>query len=155
MNKKLTKTALKTLCISFAFTLWACDPAVDYPVDPTMQQIAAHEWKVKDIKVTGTDGADSLINLPCHITGAHIFFSLNYQFSFADSTVGGCDSTIFPYDAGVWGLKISRDSLLFQGQKKRFTAMKLMTVNSDSLQLSFFDSAALPAPIRKTITLIK
>lgn len=154
MNKKWTKPAFKVLITYCALSLGACKTETDYPVDPTMQLIAAHEWKIKDIKVPGSTGADSIISKTCHTAGAHIFFSLNYQFSFADSTTGGCDSTIFPYDKGIWGLKIARDSLLFEGKVSK-RAMKLVMVNNDSMQLRYLDSTVVSSPIRKTITFIK
>lgn len=154
MNKKGIAYTLQTLLAVCLIAFNGCSTKTeDYPADPTLQLIAAHEWKIKDIKVPSHAGGDSIISQNCHVTGAHIFFSLNYQFSFADSIAGGCDSTVFPYDKGVWGLKITRDSLLFSGTKNKFLyGMRLLKVNNDSLQLRYLDSAV---SVVKTLTLIK
>lgn len=154
MNAKRISGTLKLLLAGGFTILNACSTKTeDYPVDPTLQLIAAHEWRIKDIKVPAYNGGDSVISKTCHITGAHIFFSLNNQYTFADSTAGACDSTIFPYDKGAWGLKIARDSLLFAGTKNKFLyGMRLLKINNDSLQLRYLDSTML---VVKTLTLVK
>lgn len=154
MNRKTITYTLTTLLMGALAGLNACSTKTeDYPVDPTLQLIAAHEWKIKDIKVPAYNGGDSVISKNCHINGAHIFFSLNNQYSFEDSTFGGCDTTVFPYDKGVWGLKIARDSMLFAGTKNKFMyGMKLLMVNNDSLRLRYLDSTAF---VVKTLTLVK
>ncbi|BAV07642.1 hypothetical protein FLA_3668 [Filimonas lacunae] len=100
---------------------------------------------------------DSIISKQCHTTGAVIKFGLSGTdgvFSFADSTAGSCDSTIFPYDYGYWGLRLAKDSLVFKGKKTEYRSMRLVSISKDSLLVNYADSASVPH-IVKTITFIK
>lgn len=162
MNRKYLKAAIPALLIATGVSMLACskEKSDTYGATNTnsiTELITAHAWRIKDIKVVNPyTSRDSSVIKACHTTGARIGFGITggyYTYAFIDSSAGGCDSTIFPYDTGLWGLNSAGDSVLLRGTRASY-AMKLQYAGTDSLMLTYNDSIS-QIPFKKTITFIK
>lgn len=142
--------------------------APSYQLKPKEGLLIVKPWKISQITIPqyGNSGPDSSILKGCHTQAEILFYGPASNgvgtFAFNDKA-GGCDSNAFHYGQGYWALNNTQDSLITQlvhpngqggyiGDKVRI--MKILALDSTSLQVRFLDSMKENSNILKTITFI-
>lgn len=141
------------LAAAFVFFLAACNKSVNGPdLTPQQKSLTSRIWKLNSLTVPQKSDPlkDSSIIQPC-ADSALLAFDIYGAFQFADGSKNGCDSTIVPYDKGMWSISKDSDSLVLKG--KRNFAWKLEKLNDTIIVASFRDSTSPSNNWLKKITL--
>ncbi|MEO6838911.1 MAG: hypothetical protein ABI185_11035 [Ginsengibacter sp.] len=131
----------------------ACKKTVNGPtLTPLQKALTGRVWRLQSLTVPqkSDPSKDSSIIQPC-ADSALLAFDVYGSFQLADRSKNGCDSTVVPYDQGIWGISSDSDSLLLKG--KRTFKWKLEKLNDTIIIATFRDSIS---PIKnwlKKITL--
>ena len=129
----------------------ACKKTDNGPVlTPQEKALTNKIWKLQSLTVPRTSDPtkDSSITKSCS-DSALMAFDIFSNFQLADATKA-CDSTIVPYDKGIWTFSANSDTLLLKG--KRIFVWKLETLNDTILKATFRDSISPSKNWLKTIT---
>lgn len=145
------KNSLLFLGILSLIFFAACKKTDNGPVlTPQQKALTSKIWKLQSLTVPQVSDPtkDSSIAKSCS-DSALIAFDVFGNFQLADATKS-CDSSIVPYDKGVWALSMANDSLLLKG--KRTFIWKIKTLNDSLFKATFRDSIAPDKNWVKTIT---
>lgn len=150
MKNKKSIFSLAIVCV-FAFA--ACKKNDNGPsLTPSQKALTGRIWQLKSLTVPqiSDPSKDSSIIQPC-ADSALLAFDVYGSFQFADKSKNGCDSTLVPYDKGVWAISSDSDSLLLKG--KRTFKWKLEKLNDTIITATFRDSISPTKNWLKKITL--
>ena len=147
INKK-SLLSLGILCMIF---LAACKKTDNWPVlTPQERALTNRIWRLQSLTVPKVSDPtkDSSITKSCS-DSALIAFDIYNNFQLADATKS-CDSTIVPYDRGIWSFSTTSDSLILKG--KRNFVWKIQNLNDTLFKATFRDSISPDKNWLKTIT---
>ena len=141
-----------TLGLATLVLFVACKKTDNGPILTPQQTILTSKiWKLQSLTVASRNdpSTDSSITKACS-DSALMAFDVYGDFQLADPTKS-CDSSIVPFDRGVWMISSDSDSLMLQGQRTFF--WKIDVLSDTLLQASFRDSISPTDNWLKKITL--
>lgn len=147
----INKKTLLSLGILFTIVFAACKKTDNGPVlTPQEKALTNKIWQLQSLTVPQVNDPtkDSSITTSC-ADSALMAFDIFNNFQLADATKH-CDTSIVPYDKGIWQLSSDNDSLVLKG--KRTFVWKIEKLQDTILKATFRDSISPDKNWLKTIT---
>lgn len=147
-----TNYPLIALCFGLLLFMVACKKENSNPLTPK-EQLLAQSWNIDSLsmKKISESGGDSSIIKDC-VKKSKVIFQTSKQFTIQDVDKS-CDSTLLPYDSGVWTLSADGNKLTLKG--KREIVWQIQTLSADKVKATFKDSLSPAHNFMKTIVLKK